>query len=1111
VSERNPPSRSRQIDRRWSLLALLLIFVEVAVLVGVAQFTGGSAPGESASTMTPYEQLWAQVRPDGTVSKEVALQAFALAIAPLPGVTPPGGAATPLYERADGTFAIDWLAPYVDELTPDQKAAVQAALTPNQSAPAITPSADQSDMVLVADDITQAYYDGLVHDAIPKEAARLGRGLNLTPDVTINPFEVCEVNPQTKKCEDALAYTNTFFGIFGAQGCHIFVNPSLTSTGDGPSLRATMAHETFHCFQIDYLDQNGSHYVPSWIWEGEAEYAGESIAGPSMVGQGWWRTYLTTIQVPLYERGYDALGFYQHMSEEGIDPWEHFDAMLAVSTDNDAAFKASGADADVFLDTWASGEFRDGSLGGAWNAQGPWNVSDRSEPVKSSVGNGDTVALGTPKQVNEDVAVSSGADLVELTTSQGHIRLHTDPPGDETDTAERWLCTAAGGCKCPDGEAYAGPDYDTVASDFQLALTGGLTGASGTLTGRSFDQFCKPIPTIPAQKPCTTSCPDSNGDPHLRTTNDYRYDFQGAGEFVLLRNADDSIDIQGREQPYGDSKAVAVNTAVAVRDNGHRVGIYASPSGRLAVKVDGAGAGGTTDLGAGASVHPFDKGIEVDFPDGSILWALSVGPWGINALLQPSDQLRAEGVGLLGPITPGNLGVPALPDGTILPAAPDAHTRFVQVYGPFADAWRVTDATSLFDYGPGQSTATFTDRTFPNEAAETALASFSPDALAAAESACANVTNPELQPECIFDVAATGDAGFADQYVAQQDLYDSGIATPPPASPSPSASSPGMHDAVKVTDLANLTGAAVGPDDTVYLSIDDGQGNAQILAVDPHTASVRQAVPVRVSTDLHFAAGSLWAAGLNLDSNFQDCNVTRFDPSTLAVQATFPIACSFNYPGPKLVSSGDTVWVVDTSNYDLGTDSGAKLAQIDPATNTPGRTVDLATNYGGFFDSQGALFCRCGQGNSDVYRLTSDGSSLEDLGNYIDLYPAGTGFWSTTQAGGDTVVYVTGAGAPAVSLTLTGDETLVGGDTSNAYVQGEGNVTQPGTQLLRQPADGSSAVPIANAPTWDSPADLDYTSFDYLTGNPTKFATPDGFVTMWIFQGSLYLQWAPIG
>ena len=44
--------------------------------------------------------------PNGEVTKKMALKAFSLAIAPLPGVTPPTGASNPAYERMDGTFAI---------------------------------------------------------------------------------------------------------------------------------------------------------------------------------------------------------------------------------------------------------------------------------------------------------------------------------------------------------------------------------------------------------------------------------------------------------------------------------------------------------------------------------------------------------------------------------------------------------------------------------------------------------------------------------------------------------------------------------------------------------------------------------------------------------------------------------------------------------------------------------------------------------------------------------------------------------------------------------------------------------------------------------------------
>ena len=50
-----------------------------------------------------------------------------------------------------------------------------------------------------------------------------------------------------------------------------------------------------------------------------------------------------------------------------------------------------------------------------------------------------------------------------------------------------------------------------------------------------------------------------------------------------------------------------------------------------------------------------------------------------------------------------------LPDGTVL-AQP---LTFQQLYTTFANAWRVSQATSLFDYATGEATATFTDTNFP--------------------------------------------------------------------------------------------------------------------------------------------------------------------------------------------------------------------------------------------------------------------------------------------------------------------------------------------------------------------------------------------------------------
>ena len=807
------------VKRRPALLALLAIVVVVGGLV-VAVTLGNpskAAPTPPPSGPSSYAQLFSQIRPDGTVSKETALEAFALAIAPLPGVTPPAGAPPTFTERLDGTFAIDWIRPYLDDLTPAQKAVVDAAIAPDPNAPIQTPASSQNRFpVVLADATSTKAYESLIGSAITVIAARLHRSLHLGWSVTLNATQ--EESASTL----AITYT-TYFPLRGYSACSVHVNPSLANTIEAPVVSATMAHEIFHCFQYDWFDQHGSfRLLPEWIIEGQAEWVGETVGGPSSVGKNWWGTYLTEPQTPLWQRTYDAVGFYQHLDEEGIDPWAHFDAMLSQNTNVDA-YQAAGASSDIFLDTWASGLFRDETLGDPWNAKGIWTLNAHAPPEQVSVASKETQDVATDVVVNKDIRVTSTADVVEV-QMKGHVRIHLHPPSDETSTTDRWLCTKEGGCECPEGEHYTGPKLELVAATFELGLTGSLNGASGTLSGHSLDEYCLPDRSPVPPSPCRTDCPNSNGDPHLRTVNRFRYDFQGAGEFVLLRSSDGSLEVQAREEPLKNSflPGVAINSAVAARAAGHRVGVYTSTAG-LVVRLDGAPVdlSGVTDVGSGASIRSVKGGVELDFPDGSILWALSVGPYGINAVIQPSDALRAGGVGLLGPIVPGGLGVPALPDGTRLPAAPDVHQRHVTVYGQFADAWRVTDATTLFDYDPGSSTATYVDRTFPSETQEAALTNMPPDRQAAGESACASITDPELKPECVFDVAASGDDGYVQAYTTQQDFYDSGIAV---ASPPPSTA-----NVTKVADAVDVPGAAIGPDDTLYVSIDSPSG----VGVDP--------------------------------------------------------------------------------------------------------------------------------------------------------------------------------------------------------------------------------------------------------------------------------------
>ncbi|HYE55295.1 MAG TPA: hypothetical protein VD996_10640, partial [Chitinophagaceae bacterium] len=96
--------------------------------------------------------------------------------------------------------------------------------------------------------------------------------------------------------------------------------------------------------------------------------------------------------------------------------------------------------------------------------------------------------------------------------------------------------------------------------------------------------------------------PYTNGDPHLRTVDGVTYDFQAAGEFVLLRG--ENLELQARHSPVqtsvplgpdghtGLTSCVSLNTAFAARIGSHRVTYQPNingtpdPSG-LQLRVDG--------------------------------------------------------------------------------------------------------------------------------------------------------------------------------------------------------------------------------------------------------------------------------------------------------------------------------------------------------------------------------------------------------------------------------------------------------------------------------------------------------------------------------------------
>ena len=286
---------------------------------------------------------------------------------------------------------------------------------------------------------------------------------------------------------------------------------------------------------------------------------------------------------------------------------------------------------------------------------------------------------------------------------------------------------------------------------------------------------------------------NDNGDPHINTVDGLHYDFQSAGEFVALRGAN-GMEIQTRHTPVSTAAPIAdgysglpvgvsINTAVAARVGQHRVTYQMKDNGNSAssgieLRVDGVV---TTpmaeglDLGSGGRLAAAPGGgIQIDFPDGTTMvetpnWWAGNNVWYINIdIFHTADR-----EGIMGARYKGSW-LPRLSDGSALGAMPAAmHDRYVELYVKFADSWRVSDSTSLFDYAPDTSTNTFTFREWPKESGPYVIGHgpvAKPVANNVATQLCRGVVGKNDNADCVFDVMVTGDRGMAKAHLLSQQI-----------------------------------------------------------------------------------------------------------------------------------------------------------------------------------------------------------------------------------------------------------------------------------------------------------------------------------------------------
>jgi von Willebrand factor type D domain/CARDB len=285
----------------------------------------------------------------------------------------------------------------------------------------------------------------------------------------------------------------------------------------------------------------------------------------------------------------------------------------------------------------------------------------------------------------------------------------------------------------------------------------GAFEAGSKLAIRHGDEAGKDITTQP-------SLPGvSWGDPHLIGFDQTGVEFQAVGEFDLAYSNDNGLRVQARQQPWGGSSVVSINSAIATSMNGQKVGVYLSAAGVSPLRVGNAGTRTTVpssglDLGAGFRITQTGSDYTFLYPSGDRM-VVSVAGGYINVKIYPASSRASQMKGLL-----GNFDGNATNDIFKRDGSSVVPFDFANFYGAYANSWRVPSAAdSLFVYDDSQAFGGFDNPNFPSN-----LPSLNPTQRDAARATCeaAGVAANNLE-NCITDVGQTGDNSFATGAAAQ--------------------------------------------------------------------------------------------------------------------------------------------------------------------------------------------------------------------------------------------------------------------------------------------------------------------------------------------------------
>jgi len=378
---------------RWAIVALIAVLGLIGATACSSSSKDTGSPGQPTkpAVQTPWQLTLDKVKPDGSVDVSTALTAFALAIGPVPGVTPPAGSRDDI---TSGTIAIRWVTRVWSKLSNPQRQAIQDRLNGSPApgsgshsirAQAAPPKLDPDSPNLpcqASDSATASAYRGIVDDAAAKIGARLGRTLPTPPVVLVD-------TATPAKLSDAYLYT---YGCSGkvqtdskGKGCTIHVTTGASQDPvDTPNTASALAHEVMHCFIDARLGAAAEARLPDWYGEGLPNWVASSIGAVGPIISSAWHAYLDRPARPLSQDTYAGIGFFAHLAESGTDPWGVIDKMgdaMAEGGGTARGWAAAGVNTNQeFLDSWGSGFAQERYPGTAWRTTAP-NLDQYQPPI----------------------------------------------------------------------------------------------------------------------------------------------------------------------------------------------------------------------------------------------------------------------------------------------------------------------------------------------------------------------------------------------------------------------------------------------------------------------------------------------------------------------------------------------------------------------------------------------------------------------------------------------------------------------------------------------------------------------------------------------------------